>query len=208
MMRKLGSYGGDLWDFMLDTCGYEIMEFRKSHPRKAQYVGIYTRQDFELLWEGREHRCPYWDDKIWPEIEHEVERGNRNNPKVKRQCAEWHFCDESTDDGSTTDAGSGSPGAPEYDTGDGIQALSIAEVDFDSTSSNGELSYAPHQVNSEDSNSGQNHEMVSDDLGPGIWPGIENCGSASESPESTDDYHCEVSASQNDELFDNPWSEY
>ncbi|KAH7023773.1 hypothetical protein EDB80DRAFT_770521 [Ilyonectria destructans] len=238
MRRDLGSYCGDLWDVLLDTCGYEIIKFRKSYPRKAQYVKTYTRQDFELLWEGREHRCPYWDDEIWPDIEHEVERGNQNNPKAKDMCAEWHYLEEPTDDGSTTDACSGSPdGAPEYDSDDDIQALSAAEVDSDSTSWNGETSYTsgyandhdiqalpvsgsdstssngehfyvPHQVNSADSNSGHRHEMVSHHLRPGISPRIDNSARASKSSEWVDDYHREVSASQNDELFDNPWSEY
>ncbi|KAH8738057.1 hypothetical protein BGZ61DRAFT_583072 [Ilyonectria robusta] len=236
--KDFGSYFGDLWDVLLDTCGYEIIEFRKSYPRKAQYVEIYSRQDFELLWEGREHRCPYWDDEIWPDIEHDVEKGNQNNPKAKDMCARWHHYEEPIDDGSTTDGCSGSPdGAQEYGSDDDIQALSAAEVDSGSTSSNGEMSYAfgyandhdiqalpvsgsdstssngelfyvPHQVNSADSNSGHRHEMVSDHLRPVISPRIENYTRARESSERVDNYHREVSASQNDELFDNPWSEY
>ncbi|KAI0965355.1 hypothetical protein F4678DRAFT_334855 [Xylaria arbuscula] len=34
----------------------------------ARYTAHYTRQVFESLWEGREHLCPYWDDREWPEL--------------------------------------------------------------------------------------------------------------------------------------------
>ncbi|RSL88876.1 hypothetical protein CDV31_015971 [Fusarium ambrosium] len=61
-------YMGDLWDSVLDECGYDILQFRKCCPRKAKYKGNYTRQVFEQLWEGREHRCPYWNDATWPEV--------------------------------------------------------------------------------------------------------------------------------------------
>ncbi|RTE84304.1 hypothetical protein BHE90_001093 [Fusarium euwallaceae] len=60
-------YLGDLWDSVLDECGYDISEFRKIHPRKPRYNDIYTRQIFEQLWQGREHRCPYWNDAKWPD---------------------------------------------------------------------------------------------------------------------------------------------
>lgn len=61
----LGSYCGDIWDSVLDSCGYSISKFRKGYPRRAIYTGEYSRQDFERLWEGREDRCPYWDDAEW-----------------------------------------------------------------------------------------------------------------------------------------------
>ncbi|RYP46536.1 hypothetical protein DL768_007283 [Monosporascus sp. mg162] len=53
----LGSYHGDLWDSVLQSCG---------------------RSDFESLWRGREHLCPYWDDSPWPplgegEFDHSIE---------------------------------------------------------------------------------------------------------------------------------------
>lgn len=63
---KLGTYRGDIWDVVLDSCGYNIYDFRKTYPRKAKYDERYSRQDFELLWKDREHRCPYWDDAEWP----------------------------------------------------------------------------------------------------------------------------------------------
>ncbi|KPM42617.1 hypothetical protein AK830_g3921 [Neonectria ditissima] len=62
----LGSYFGDLWDAALDACGYELMEFRNHFPRNACHTEDYTRRDFELLWKGQEHRCPYWNDAAWP----------------------------------------------------------------------------------------------------------------------------------------------
>ncbi|KAI0096588.1 hypothetical protein GGR51DRAFT_28628 [Nemania sp. FL0031] len=58
----LGSYRGDLWDAALDLCGEKISEFRKNYPRRARYTALYTRKDFEKLWEGRENSCPYWND--------------------------------------------------------------------------------------------------------------------------------------------------
>jgi hypothetical protein len=61
--EKLGSMRGDVWDFALAVCGYDISEFRSRHGRyrKARYGTSYTRQDFEELWQGQEHLCPYYD---------------------------------------------------------------------------------------------------------------------------------------------------
>lgn len=70
-----GSYHGDLWDSVLHICGYDISEYRAGYTRKAKYTGDdtkvhprskYTRAQFELLWQGRETQCPYWDDQPWP----------------------------------------------------------------------------------------------------------------------------------------------
>ncbi|KAM5372145.1 hypothetical protein ACJZ2D_007678 [Fusarium nematophilum] len=66
-MSSRSSLLGDFWDVILDSCGYDILEFRKACPRIARYTDNYTRQDFELLWQGREDQCPYWDDIAWPE---------------------------------------------------------------------------------------------------------------------------------------------
>ncbi|KAJ2979072.1 hypothetical protein NUW58_g7299 [Xylaria curta] len=63
---SFGSYRGDLWDAALNASGYDILEFRKPHPRRARYTQKYTRQDFESLWQDRKHLCPYWDDAEWP----------------------------------------------------------------------------------------------------------------------------------------------
>ncbi|OTA60082.1 ankyrin [Hypoxylon sp. EC38] len=64
--EDLGSYAGDLWDSVLHSCGYEITDFRTlKYPRKAKYNSRYGRDDFEVLWRGREHLCPYWDDRRW-----------------------------------------------------------------------------------------------------------------------------------------------
>lgn len=76
----LGSYSGDLWDVALDTCGYSISNFRKGSPRKAFYTAKYSRRDFEKLWEGREDRCPYWDDEEWHSPEdhgHKTDQGDQ-----------------------------------------------------------------------------------------------------------------------------------
>ncbi|KAJ3540684.1 hypothetical protein NM208_g4949 [Fusarium decemcellulare] len=61
------SFPGDLWDAVLDSCGYNIYKFRKHCPRRPFYTGTYTRQAFESLWQGKEHRCPYWNDEVWPD---------------------------------------------------------------------------------------------------------------------------------------------
>lgn len=63
--KGLGTYRGDLWDAVLDACNYDISKFRSEYPRKEQYGENYSRQDFELLWKGREHRCPYLGDVEW-----------------------------------------------------------------------------------------------------------------------------------------------
>ncbi|QKX58645.1 uncharacterized protein TRUGW13939_05772 [Talaromyces rugulosus] len=61
-----GSYPGDLWDCVLQSCDYNIKEFRSIYRRKAKYTRFYTREVFENLWQGREEFCPYWDDSPWP----------------------------------------------------------------------------------------------------------------------------------------------
>ncbi|KAF4459111.1 hypothetical protein FALBO_14132 [Fusarium albosuccineum] len=63
------SFTGDLWDAVLDSCGYAISEFRKLCPRRPLYIDDYTRHTFDKLWQGRENRCPYWNDDVWPEDE-------------------------------------------------------------------------------------------------------------------------------------------
>ncbi|KAK8057368.1 ankyrin repeat-containing domain protein [Apiospora saccharicola] len=66
------SYAGDLWDSVLQSCGYNIADFRCVHrQRKARYdepdmTYGYGRINFERLWRGREQFCPYWDDEPWP----------------------------------------------------------------------------------------------------------------------------------------------
>ncbi|KAI1120087.1 ankyrin repeat-containing domain protein [Nemania abortiva] len=57
-----GGFAGDLWDAALQSCGYDIAAFRKNHQRRARYIEDYTRRHFEMLWEGMEDQCPYWDN--------------------------------------------------------------------------------------------------------------------------------------------------
>ncbi|TGJ81434.1 hypothetical protein E0Z10_g7345 [Xylaria hypoxylon] len=66
-----GGLVGDLWDAALQSCGYDIAKFRKYHKRKGYYTNHYPREAFEVLWEGREDQCPYWDDATWPPDEPE-----------------------------------------------------------------------------------------------------------------------------------------
>ncbi len=62
---QASSYCGDLWDAVLDACGYDIRQFRQGYPRTGRYSPRYTRSHFRALWKGREERCPYWDDSCW-----------------------------------------------------------------------------------------------------------------------------------------------
>lgn len=71
----LGSYCGDLWDAVLDSCGYDIPQLRKGYPRHAAYTASYSRQEFENLWKRREDRSPYWDGADWCSPE-DVEYGD------------------------------------------------------------------------------------------------------------------------------------
>jgi len=63
-----GSYTGDLWDSVIQSFGHNLTAHRNREgiPRKARYTAIYTRAEFEMLWEGKEDLCPYWDDRPWP----------------------------------------------------------------------------------------------------------------------------------------------
>jgi len=60
--KILGGARGDVWDFSLAVCGYNITDFREK-IRRPRYGTYYTRKDFEKLWAGHEHLCPYYDDE-------------------------------------------------------------------------------------------------------------------------------------------------
>lgn len=78
--EDFGSYRGDLWDSCLSLCGCDIQNFRLRGPRrKAKYSSTYSRSRFELLWSGREHLCPYWDDQAWPSLEDWASEFNRES---------------------------------------------------------------------------------------------------------------------------------
>lgn len=62
------SLWGDFWDTIFDRAGCDILSCRNGHPRRARYGDGYTRQHFEMLWQGREEHCPYWDDEPWPKF--------------------------------------------------------------------------------------------------------------------------------------------
>lgn len=64
---RIGSVRGDVWDFCLASCGYDIAEFRQGRPRRVHYGAYYSREDFEELWAGKEHLCPYFNDPEVPE---------------------------------------------------------------------------------------------------------------------------------------------
>lgn len=59
---------GDVWDAALADFGLDIADMRRKFPRMAYYRPYYTRRDFEELWLGREHLCPYYyddEEEIW-----------------------------------------------------------------------------------------------------------------------------------------------
>ena len=58
----IGCARGDVWDFCLALTDHNVSEFRQGWPRKARYGRRYTRRDFEELWAGNEHLCPYYYD--------------------------------------------------------------------------------------------------------------------------------------------------
>ncbi|KAL3305267.1 ankyrin repeat protein [Colletotrichum asianum] len=64
--NKQGSYARDMWDFVLAYCGFhsEVEAFARETPRHAVYrQGWYSRADFEEIWKGMEHLCPYYGDE-------------------------------------------------------------------------------------------------------------------------------------------------
>ncbi|TXC07405.1 hypothetical protein FocTR4_00003344 [Fusarium oxysporum f. sp. cubense] len=77
---------GDLWDAALSRFGYSIPETRKYYPRRARYTPNYTRKDFEMLWQGREHQCPYWDDRPWPASDQ-----NERRPRMREKLC--YYCE-------------------------------------------------------------------------------------------------------------------
>ena len=118
--RDIGSYAGDLWDSFLQSCGYNIEEYRRDKCRKAKYTKRYTRTHFEMLWEGKEHLCPYWDDEPWPpnaegdsstdDLEHDSD-GSFNVPSDSDEGDEGSSLEEETqekDDSYSDEDGEGS----------------------------------------------------------------------------------------------------
>ncbi|KAF5533826.1 hypothetical protein FMEXI_11620 [Fusarium mexicanum] len=99
---------GDLYDTVLDICGFDISKFRCNYPRKASYKDCYSREVFEELWRGREERCPYWNDEPWPEFSNEEAESTfesilgRGLPK---SCSDLESDDEESDYDNTSSSG-------------------------------------------------------------------------------------------------------
>lgn len=64
VVYKLGSYRGDLWAAVLAIEGYDLAPFVTGWSRGKLFTSRYTQADFEKLWEGKEHLCPYYHDEI------------------------------------------------------------------------------------------------------------------------------------------------
>lgn len=86
------SFMGDLWDTVLDICGYDISRFRCNYPRKASYKNGYSREVFEELWRGREERCPYWNDEPWPEFSNEEAESAFESTLGQGLCTNCSLC--------------------------------------------------------------------------------------------------------------------
>ncbi|KAF5723497.1 hypothetical protein FMUND_1821 [Fusarium mundagurra] len=83
---------GDLWDTVLDICGYDISIFRRNYPRKASYRNGYSRETFEELWRGREERCPYWNDEPWPEFSTKEAKSTFESTIAQGLCTRCDLC--------------------------------------------------------------------------------------------------------------------
>ncbi len=88
----VGCARGDVWDFCLAVTNHNVSEFRQGRSRKAYYGRRYTRRDFEGLWAGHEHLCPYYYDA-------EDEPANSAAPSDDESEEEWVTTD-SEDGGS------------------------------------------------------------------------------------------------------------
>ncbi len=57
---------GDVWGAVLADLGVDVAKSRRrlGSLRTPQYTDRYSRDDFEKLWEGKEHLCPYYDVEV------------------------------------------------------------------------------------------------------------------------------------------------
>lgn len=60
--RQSNSQMGDIWDAVLAESGHDVAKYRSRHPRVARYTEHYTPADFRSIWQGKEERCPYYDE--------------------------------------------------------------------------------------------------------------------------------------------------
>lgn len=85
VVYKLGSYRGDLWLAVLAAAGYDASSFVTGWPREKVFTSRYTQVEFEKLWKGAEHLCPYY---------HDVTSDSSDNDELESEA------DESTRSGS------------------------------------------------------------------------------------------------------------
>ncbi|KAK9416829.1 putative Ankyrin [Seiridium unicorne] len=112
-------FRGDVWDLALEISGHgdKILEFRKKSPRAVKYFSAYTRADFERLWKGREERCPYWNDAVWPDASlSQIEDTSMRGQEVCN-CFDMGGCYYVEDDGSSIDGCPGTDSVHESETG-------------------------------------------------------------------------------------------
>ncbi|KAK9780844.1 putative Ankyrin [Seiridium cardinale] len=112
-------FRGDVWDLALEISGHgdKILEFRKKSPRAVKYSSKYTRADFESLWKGREERCPYWNDAVWPDASlSQIEDTSMRGQEVVCTCFDMDCCYYDEDDDSSIDGYPGTNSVHESET--------------------------------------------------------------------------------------------
>ncbi|KAB5566289.1 hypothetical protein GE09DRAFT_731908 [Coniochaeta sp. 2T2.1] len=196
--RELGSFCGDRWDSVLDSYGHNISWFGKGYPRQAKYTRRYSRQDFEQLWEGREHRCPYWDDVDW--VSPLADEGDdvagglqetlcvctEHRERWRKQCSHARRDPESSseEDSDTESEGSGSA------TGDD---------DAWSDAGDNRLRQEAHDSATTNDQDFQNTPS------PGGPSGDLECSDSETHQHSYSEYDTSMGAPEHDELSHNPW---
>ncbi|KAK9797573.1 putative Fungal N-terminal domain-containing protein [Seiridium cardinale] len=118
-LSLINTFGGDVWDLALEISGHgdKILEFRKKSPRAVKYSSKYTRADFESLWKGREERCPYWNDAVWPDASlSQIEDTSMRGQEVVCTCFDMDCCYYDEDDDSSIDGYPGTNSVHESET--------------------------------------------------------------------------------------------
>ncbi len=91
-----GSMAGDAWDSALVHCGHDLWNFRRGYPRRPNHSGWYRREDFERIWEGQEHLCPYydWQDAFYFDADGDGDMSGGHDEKSCLLCKEIREEDE------------------------------------------------------------------------------------------------------------------
>ena len=115
---------GHLWDIILADCGFDIATFRTAkytwrprlvRPTQSTLGGLFKEEVFILLWKGKEHLCPYYDeairtgfdDRLYPDFESHFAEDDSTDGDGDSSDEAQHDCKSGSDDGSdhVSDAG-------------------------------------------------------------------------------------------------------